>query len=181
MTNVIKSDVSSQGTLCKCVHDCLHLYEPVSMLTIHRGRKVVVDLRGDSNEEATRGRAGRGKAGQGLGRVLGPKIHINIHINSHLKCVPCPNRDNIQGCARHWAQDTHMQSPLKCIPCPRNTQKSGDRVYVSVCKPHPPVTYKSQVAEYTSQSASLTNIVYQSFDVSSPIANLAAQIQHQLF
>ena len=48
------------------------------MLTRHRDRnpiETVVNFRRDSNEEATRGRAGRGKAGQGLGRALGPRTY----------------------------------------------------------------------------------------------------------
>ena len=48
------------------------------MLTRHRDRNpngIVVNFRRDSDEEATRGRAGGGKAGQGLGRALEPRIY----------------------------------------------------------------------------------------------------------
>ena len=57
----------------------LHLDQPVSMLTRHRDRNpngIVVNFRRDSDEEATRGRAGGGgKAGQGLGWALEPRIY----------------------------------------------------------------------------------------------------------
>ena len=106
----------------------LHLDQPVSMLTRHRDRNpngIVVNFRRDSDEEATRGRAGGGQGRPGARQGIG-------------------------------AQDIHTQSHLNCTRRSSNTE--------------------SEVAGYTYQPASLTNIVYQPFDVSTPVANLAAQV-----